>query len=68
MNYGAKALSDFQFAKNLAIIFADFDSQSTTETSYFLERLSTKKSGSTKLVLHIPQFPRASVFVKVSLY
>lgn len=64
---GAKALSDFQLTKNTAVIFADFDFQSTTEDSHFLERLSTKNSRNTKLVLLISLLPRAFQFVRVSL-
>lgn len=56
----ANALSDFQFPKNITVIFANFDFQSTTVDSYFPERFSTENRRNTKLVLLIPPFTQGT--------
>lgn len=63
-----KACHIFSLWRTLLLFFADFDIQSSTEGSHFRERLSTPKSGNTKLALLIPQWPGAFQLIKVSVY
>lgn len=61
--------SDFQFTKNITVIFANFDFQSTTVDSYFLEKDFQAKIEETQNWFYLfLSLPRAFQLIKVSRY